>query len=268
MPHWRRSMVTPPHWSTSGTFGSRTATPRARSSTTKLRYAPIAIIPGLTSTWASSSSGSVVLAKGSTISAWRNGSRDVGVPDLVDVLEELRQRNLLERPTQPEVTGFLTLVAQITARLDVAGRTAQKRDSKPLAGRLVVDAHRGRIQDFDRVCGTLRIEDRDRKVVSACDLDGAHDERVLRREELVTALVPRRDLVENAMANEPAQYFAEGRDRGQGLGSISARIDDLQATRRCPSRDFPPHAERGADTIVRRPLAFPPNAMRSGRGEG
>ncbi len=77
--------------------------------------------------------------------------------------------------------------------------------------------------------GIMRVEDRDRQIIAIDDFDGSDDERILGGKELVTALVTRRNLIENAMMDETAQDLPKGGDRGERFGPITARVDDLQA---------------------------------------
>jgi len=77
--------------------------------------------------------------------------------------------------------------------------------------------------------GIVRVEDRNRQIVTIDDFDRAHDEGVLRRKEFMTALVTRGNLVEYTMTDEAAQDFAKRRNRSQRFGPVPARVDDLQA---------------------------------------
>ncbi|MBD5655417.1 MAG: hypothetical protein IAI50_09575 [Candidatus Eremiobacteraeota bacterium] len=166
------------------------------------------------------------------------GANPFDVRDLLEIFEKLRQRDLLELALRVQAIAFVAFVAEVAARLDVAGRFAQKRNGEALAHRFVVDPERRRVQDFDTVRGIVGVEDRDGQVVAIDDLDRPDDERIFRREELMTAFVPRGNFVENPMMHEAAQDLAQCRDRGQRFGAVSARVDDLQAlaARPCGSR--------------------------------
>ncbi len=88
------------------------------------------------------------------------------------------------------------------------------------------------------------VEDRDRQIVAIDDLDRAHDERVFRRKELMTALIPRGNLVKNTMPHELRQNLSQGCDRSERLGAIPARVDDLQALAASPSFQISNRAPR------------------------
>ncbi len=77
--------------------------------------------------------------------------------------------------------------------------------------------------------GIMGIEDRNRQVVAIDDLDRTDHERVFGGKEFMTALVSRRNLIENAMVDETAQDLPQSGDRGQRLCPVSSRVDDLQA---------------------------------------
>jgi hypothetical protein len=151
------------------------------------------------------------------------------VRDLFEILEELGEGDLLQFAVLLAAFPFVSLVAKVTTGFDVTGRVAEKGDGEAFAHRFVVNPHRGRIEDFDRVRGILRVENGDRQIVAIDDLDRADHERILRGKELMTALVSRGDFVEHAMAHEASKDLAQGRYRSQRLGSVPTRIDDLQA---------------------------------------
>src|SRR5579883_2004404 len=75
--------------------------------------------------------------------------------------------------------------------------------------------------------GIVRIEDRNRQIVTIDDLDRSNDEGVLCGKELMTALVAARDFVKHAVRDKPVEYFAERGNRRQGLRPIPARVNDL-----------------------------------------
>ena len=138
------------------------------------------------------------------------------------------KRDLLERAALLDPVAFFAFVAQIAARLDAARAFAQERHGEAFAQRVVVDAHRGGVEDLDRMRRVVRVEDRDREIVAVDDLDRADHERVLGREELVPALIARAHFVEHAVRDETVEDLAERRDRRQGLGPVAASVDDLQ----------------------------------------
>ena len=73
----------------------------------------------------------------------------------------------------------------------------------------------------------VRIEDENLEVFEVRDFDESHDENVLRRKELVTALAAARNFVEDAVRNEPVQDLSESCQRGQRFGAVAACVDDL-----------------------------------------
>ena len=175
-----------------------------------------------------------LLLAGSALAQTIPGSNPSGVDadrvdrtDIFQIFEQLRQRDLLEFAAHLHRVAVFALVAQIAARLD-AGALAQKGNGEAFAERVVVDAHRRGVENFDRVRVVVRVEDRDREVIAVCDFDRTHDERILRRKELMTALVPRTHLVKNAVGYEAVEDLAEGGNRRQRLRAIAAGINDLQ----------------------------------------
>jgi hypothetical protein len=151
------------------------------------------------------------------------------VRDLVEIFEQLRQRDPFEFATLENAVALVAFVAQIAARLNVAGRFAQKRNREALAHRFIVDAKGGGIQDFDAVSGIVCVEDRDREIIAVYDFDRSDHKRILGGKEFMTALIARGDLVKHTMTHEAAQNLAQGRNRGERFRAVSARVDDLQA---------------------------------------
>ena len=118
--------------------------------------------------------------------------------------------------------ALVALIAHVTTRFDVSRRLAQKRDGEPFAHRFVVNAKGRRVQDLDAVRGIVGVENRNGEVVAIDDVDRSDNERILGREELMTTLVPRGNLVKDAMPNETAQDLAQRRDRGERFRPITA----------------------------------------------
>src|SRR5581483_125083 len=166
----------------------------------------------------------------------------VDVRDVVEVFEQLRERDLLQLAALLDAVALFAFVAQVAARLDAARAFAQERDREAPSQRVVVDAHRRGIENLDRVRRIVRIEDRDGEIVAVDDLDLADDERVLARKELMPALVARADFVEDAVRDEPVENLAKRRDRGERLRPVPARVNDLQVESR-PSSRSPARAE-------------------------
>ena len=160
--------------------------------------------------------------------------------------------------------AVFAFVAQVTARFH-ARALAEERHREALAERVVVDAHRGRVEDLDRVRVVVRVEDRDREVVAVRDFDRPDDEGVLCRKELVTALVSRAHLVEDAVGNEAVENLAERGNRCQRLRSVAAGVDDLQGGRRRLSKFVPRREGRGMCRYPA-PGRNPPDALDSRHG--
>ena len=95
------------------------------------------------------------------------------------------------------------------------------------------------------------IENRDRQIVAIRDLDRADDERILRREEFMPALVARTDFVEDAMRDKSVENFAERGDRCQRLRPVAAGIDDFQRTDAAGSQNFRVLSRCGACAVTR-----------------
>jgi hypothetical protein len=81
------------------------------------------------------------------------------------------ERDLLERAALLDPVAFVAFVAQVATRLDAARTFAQERNGEPFAERIVVDPHRGRVEDLDRVRRIVSVEDCDGEVVAVHDLD-------------------------------------------------------------------------------------------------
>ena len=73
-------------------------------------------------------------------------------------------------------------VADITARFDPFFIVAHERHRESASGHLVVDAHRLRVENFDRVRLAACVEDEDFQMFVVGDFDRSDDEDVLGRE--------------------------------------------------------------------------------------
>ena len=106
--------------------------------------------------------------------------------------------------------------------------------------------------------GIVRVEERNGQIVTVDDFDRSDDERVLRGEEFMTALIARGDFVEHTMADEAAQDLPQRGDRGERFGPVAARVDDLQALAASPYGDHPSKGGPGGLYAYRKePFALP-----------
>jgi hypothetical protein len=128
--------------------------------------------------------------------------------ELFQIFEELRQRDFLERRLLAQLFLVFSFVANVAPRLDAAVAFADERHGKPASGHLVVNAHRLRIENFDRVRLVMRVENQDLEVLEVRDLYQADDENVLRGKELMTAFTAARNFVEDPMCDESVKDLA------------------------------------------------------------
>src|SRR5450755_1419787 len=115
---------------------------------------------------------------------FRSDFDDLRLRDLLEIIEELRERDLLERGSlgRPVVFAF---VADVVAHVEIGRFFRVERHGEAFARVVVVDAHRVRIDDLDRMGWVHRVEKRDHELRLAGHIHVAHGKRMLHRVQFV-----------------------------------------------------------------------------------
>ena len=144
----------------------------------------------------------------------------------MQVLHELRERDMLERGSLGRVCVF-ALIAQVVTDLEFTGLIGIEHDRKTLRWIFVVHAQRMRVHDLHRMRRIVSVEQRYEKLNRTVDLELADRERVLDGIQLTARALPRRHLVEHLMMNEASKDLLEGRQRPQRLFPLALSVVDL-----------------------------------------